>query len=174
MRKHLAFAAAFLSASACWAVAKEVSVDMHQISAGGIGDKTGSILVSEGADGLTLKVSVAGVPAGEHGFHVHEKGACGPGEKNGKVEAGIAAGGHFDPQDTETHMGPEGAGHKGDLPKLEAGASGIEETVTAPRLKLADVQGRTLVIHAGGDTYSDKPEMGGGNGRIVCGVIPKG
>jgi Cu-Zn family superoxide dismutase len=45
--------------------------------------------------------------------------------------------------------------------------------VPAPRLKLSDIQGRALVIHEGGDNYSDTPENGGGKGRIACGVIPK-
>ena len=173
MTRHLAIAAAILAASAALALAEDVSVDMHKISADGVGDKAGTVTVSDGEGGLTLKVSVTGVPAGEHGFHVHQNGACGPGEKDGKMQAGIAAGGHLDPQDTETHKGPEGDGHKGDLPKLQSTADGIAMTVTAPRLTLADVRGRSLMIHEGGDTYSDKPEMGGGKGRIVCGVIPK-
>jgi Cu-Zn family superoxide dismutase len=173
MRTHLAFAAAFLAASASWALAEEVSVEMHKITAEGVGDKVGTVTHSDGEGGLTLKVAVTGVPAGEHGFHVHQKADCGPGEKDGKMAAGIAAGGHFDPQDTKSHKGPEGDGHEGDLPKLQSTAHGIDTTVTAPRLKLADVLGHSLMIHEGGDTYSDKPEMGGGKGRIVCGVIPK-
>ena len=50
---------------------------------------------------------------------------------------------------------------------------GINQTVPAPRLKLSDVQGRALVIHEGGDNYSDNPENGGGKGRVACGVVPK-
>jgi Cu-Zn family superoxide dismutase len=58
---------------------------------------------------------------------------------------------------------------------LNANAKGdVKQTVTAPRLKLSDVQGRSLIIHEGGDTYSDTRESGGGKGRIACGVIPKG
>ena len=34
--------------------------------------------------------------------------------------------------------------------------------------------GRALMIHAGGDNYTDNPENGGGTGRIACGVVPKG
>lgn len=30
-----------------------------------------------------------------------------------------------------------------------------------------------LMIHKGGDTYSDIPENGGGKGRVACGLIPK-
>jgi Cu-Zn family superoxide dismutase len=44
--------------------------------------------------------------------------------------------------------------------------------VIAPNLKLADVKGRAIMIHAGGDNYSDQPApLGGGGARIACGVI---
>jgi superoxide dismutase, Cu-Zn family len=62
---------------------------------------------------------------------------------------------------------------RGDLPLLNATDNGINQTVTVARLKLVDVQGRALVIHEGGDTYSDNPENGGGKGRVACGVVPK-
>jgi superoxide dismutase, Cu-Zn family len=74
----------------------------------------------------------------------------------------------------KSHKGPKGGGHKGDLPVLNASEKGISQTVTAPQLKLADVRGRALMIHEGGDTYTDTPENGGGAGRIGCGVVPKG
>lgn len=41
----------------------------------------------------------------------------------------------------------------------------------ATRLRLADLAGRALMIHAGGDNFSDQPEKNGGGGaRIACGV----
>jgi Cu-Zn family superoxide dismutase len=44
--------------------------------------------------------------------------------------------------------------------------------VIARRLKLADVKGRAIMIHAGGDNYSDQPApLGGGGARIACGVV---
>jgi Cu-Zn family superoxide dismutase len=44
--------------------------------------------------------------------------------------------------------------------------------VLAPRLNLDDMSGRSLMIHAGGDNYSDDPELlGGGGGRMACGVV---
>jgi Cu-Zn family superoxide dismutase len=71
-------------------------------------------------------------------------------------------------------MGPEGHGHMGDLPLLKANADGkVSETVVAPRLKsLDEVKGRALMVHVGGDNYSDKPKpLGGGGARFACGVI---
>jgi Cu-Zn family superoxide dismutase len=44
--------------------------------------------------------------------------------------------------------------------------------VLAPQLTVKDVRGRSLMIHAGGDNYSDQPELLGESGtRSACGVI---
>ena len=43
--------------------------------------------------------------------------------------------------------------------------------VVAPHLKVSDVKGHSIMIHAGGDNYSDQPApVGGGGARIACGV----
>jgi Cu-Zn family superoxide dismutase len=170
--RHAATLAALLVASTGLALAQQVTVDMNRISASGVGEKIGTVTVSEGKGGVSFKVSVKGLPAAQRGFHVHEKGDCGPAMKDGKMEAGIAAGEHYDPEGHKSHKGPKGKGHKGDLPLLKGNAAGVEQTVMAPRLKLADVKGRSLVIHEGGDNYTDQPENGGGKGRVACGVIP--
>ena len=64
-------------------------------------------------------------------------------------------------------------GHLGDLPALTVGADGTASTaVTAQRLKMSDVKDRSLMIHAGGDNYSDMPAaLGGGGARIACGLV---
>jgi Cu-Zn family superoxide dismutase len=84
-----------------------------------------------------------------------------------------AAGGHYDPAATNVHGTPWGDGHLGDLPPLYVEANGaVNQAVLAPRLKLSDLQGRALMIHAGGDNHSDHPAaLGGGGARVVCGVI---
>ena len=155
------------------ALAQQVTVDINKVSAAGVGEKIGTVTISEDNKGTTFKVAVSSVPAGQHGFHVHEKGDCGTATKNGKPEAAGAAGPYFDPEGKKTHRGPQGAGHKGDLPVLTANATGINVAVVAPKLKLADVLGRSLVIHEAGDNYTDNPENGGSKGRIACGVVPK-
>jgi len=39
-------------------------------------------------------------------------------------------------------------------------------------LKVIDIKGRSLMIHAGGDNYSDMPvSLGGGGARVACGVV---
>ena len=89
------------------------------------------------------------------------------------MAAAEAAGGHFDPEATGVHAGPEGDGHEGDLPVLPVGDDGMGMAeLTAPGLTVADARGKALMIHAGGDNYSDQPlPDGGGGDRIVCGVV---
>lgn len=159
----------------CAANAAELTVEMNKVTPQGVGEKLGTAKISDKpGGGLEIEVNMTGILAGEHGFHLHAKGDCGPENKDGKPQAGLAAGPHFDPAATKTHRGPMGAGHKGDLPFLTATDEGIKMVVTAPHLAISDVEGRALVIHAGGDNYTDHPENGGGKGRIACGVVPKG
>ena len=169
----LAGAAAVMCAATV-AIAQQMTVDINKVSESGVGEKIGTVTVTGGKQGVSFKVAVTGVGLGQHGFHVHEKGDCKAAAKDGKMEAAGAAGTHYDPEAKKSHKGPTSAGHKGDLPVLKSDAKGINQTVTAPRLKLEDVSGRALVIHEGGDNYTDQPENGGGKGRIACGVVPKG
>ena len=170
---RIAITASAIVLSASCAVAANPSVEIKAITAEGVGKTLGTATLSNSADGLAIKLDVSGIADGEHGFHVHEKGDCSPSEKDGKMAAGNAAGGHFDPKASKSHKGPDGGGHEGDLPKVTAKGGKIEETVTVKDLKLSDVAGRSLMIHEGGDNYSDQPENGGGKGRIACGVITK-
>jgi superoxide dismutase, Cu-Zn family len=155
--------------------APELEATMRKVSENGTGAEIGTVTVTEGGGGAVFATDLHDLPPGEHGFHVHEKGDCGPGPNDaGLVVAGGAAGGHRDPEGTKQHLGPEGHGHLGDLPVLTVGADGTaKEELTAPRIKdLGAVRGRALMIHAGGDNYADEPEpLGGGGARIACGVI---
>ncbi len=88
---------------------------------------------------------------------------------------GLAAGGHYDPDNTGVHKGPYGNGHLGDLPALFVDQSGrANHPVLAPRVLIKDLKGRALIIHAGGTNYSDRPQkLGGGGARIACGIVPR-
>jgi superoxide dismutase, Cu-Zn family len=160
-------------AMSSFALAAGVTVTMNEIDEKGVGKALGSIKFDDGKDGLVIKTELKDLPPGEHGFHVHEGGDCGPKEKDGKMTAGMAAGGHLDPAKTGKHEGPKGHGHLGDLPPLVVDKNGVaKEELTAPHLKVADLAGHAVVIHEGGDNFSDQPKpLGGGGGRIACGVV---
>jgi len=155
------------------ASAEQIVVQMNLISDQGVGASIGTVTLTDTPQGLKLAPALSGLMPGNHGFHIHENPECATGVKDGKPTPGLAAGGHYDPASAGKHEGPVGKGHLGDLPVLTVGADGkATETVVAPRLKTGDVKGRSLMIHAGGDNYADVPEkLGGGGGRIACGVI---
>jgi Cu-Zn family superoxide dismutase len=156
------------------ASAATATAPINSISATGIGESLGTATFMDTAQGLVITPKLSGLPPGEHGFHIHEKGDCGPGMNQGKPAAGFAAAGHYDPVHTKKHLGPlSTAGHRGDLPVLEVDSKGdATEAVTAPHLTVAEIRGRSIMIHSGGDNYSDTPKaLGGGGVRLACGVI---
>lgn len=148
------------------------TIAVNAVSAQGIGAKIGTISFQDSAQGLIISPKLSELPSGFHGFHIHEKGSCAPAEKDGKIGAALAAGSHFNPQQAKGHGTPN-EGHLGDLPVLNVDSTGVANTaVVAPRLKLVDIQGLSIMVHAGGDNYSDHPKpLGGGGDRIACGVI---
>jgi len=150
----------------------EIVVTMNLVNDQGVGQSIGTVTITEGPGGLVFTPKLTGLLPGSHGFHVHQNPDCATASKDGKPVPGLAAGGHYDPAGTAKHLGPQGAGHLGDLPALIVGADGKATTaVVAPRLKMSDMKGRSLMIHAGGDNYSDQPApLGGGGARVACGV----
>ncbi|NNM81142.1 MAG: superoxide dismutase family protein [Burkholderiales bacterium] len=167
--KKIAFALLFLGMSA--AHAEKTVIDMHLVDAKGVGKMIGHIQAEDSPYGLLLTPDLSDLTPGIHGFHVHQNPDCGSREMEGKMVPGLAAGGHYDPSHAEHHEGPYASGHLGDLPALTVDAEGHAKlAVLAPRLKVSDLKGRSLMIHAGGDNYSDKPALGGGGPRMACGV----
>ncbi|GAB3052090.1 superoxide dismutase family protein [Acinetobacter apis] len=147
-------------------------VAVYAVSAQGVGEKIGTVTLEDTPRGLQLSTDLKKIPAGPHGFHIHEFASCESTAKNGQVGPALAAGSHLNTNHAEHHGTPL-SGHLGDLPYLTANQAGyVKETSIAPRLKLADVKGHAIVVHAGGDNYSDTPSpLGGGGGRLACGVI---
>ena len=132
---------------------------------------------SEGVKDVTILLSVRNLPAGKHGVHVHEVGACTP--------TCAAAGSHLD-------LGPFGNNapvtanhpyHSGDLINVRVGADGTglmahatsRVALSDGNLSLFDADGSALVIHALPDTYCADPSDPNcaGGGRIACGVIQR-
>lgn len=167
-------AAALLALTAGPALAAKITIAVNAIDSSGIGPTLGTIEATDSKQGLVLKPKLSGLPPGPHGIHLHQNGDCAAKEQDGKPVAGLAAGGHFDPQATSKHRGPwRDDGHQGDLPALAVNADGTTtDPLIAPHLKTADLKGRAIIIHAGADNYADEPKpLGGGGPRIACGVV---
>ncbi len=157
------------------AQAASVHADLALATLGAPGAAVGTVTLKDGPKGAILKIDLHGLPPGAHGFHIHDKGSCDPGpDKTGKIVPAGAAGGHFDPAATGKHEGPDGMGHMGDLPLITVDAAGgAKASLLAPRItSVKDLTGHALMLHAGGDNYSDTPApLGGGGARLACGVI---
>ncbi len=168
--KILTFLLFLISASTVFA---DIAVPMNSVSEQGVGASAGEVTISESKYGLVFSPSLQGLTTGTHGFHLHQNASCEPKEKDGKMIAAGSAGGHYDPGATNIHGAPWGEGHLGDLPPLYVEADGSStQPVLAPRLKLSDLNGRALIVHAGGDNHSDHPAaLGGGGARVFCGII---
>lgn len=124
----------------------------------------GYIDAKDTSDGLLLTPHFSQLPPGLHGMHIHENPSCG--------HQAADAGSHWDPKMSQKHEGPYKPGHLGDLPALFVDTHGNAALpVLAPDLTVKDLHGHSLMIHAGGDDYSDTPQLGGGGARIACGVI---
>lgn len=148
--------------------ASSIVIPMQLVSADGKGQSIGTVTAVAAKCGVKFTPNLHGLPPGVHGYHVHINPNC--------ADNGMAAGGHLDPAHTDAHQGPYAdKGHLGDLPLLIVDKDGTATLPTlAPRLTLDMIKNHSLMIHAGGDNYSDKPEkLGGGGARIACGVIPK-
>lgn len=145
----------------------DITVPMNFTAEKGIGPSAGTITISENNHGLLFTPNLKGLKPEIHGFHIHMNPSC--------DQKGMAAGGHFDPQNTGKHLGPyNDSGHLGDLPAVTVNADGTATLpVLAPRLMhLADIKNHALMVHEGGDNYSDTPaKLGGGGARMVCGLI---
>lgn len=176
MHRATCLAALIAFTAAAPAFAARVTVPMALATAEGKGAEVGTVTLSDTPKGVSIKLALHGLPAGEHGFHVHQNGSCDPATAtDGKVTPAGGAGGHMDPAKSGMHMGPMAEGHMGDLPKVTVGADGTAKgSLAAPRIKtVAELKGHALMLHAGGDNYSDQPApLGGGGARMACGIVP--
>jgi superoxide dismutase, Cu-Zn family len=135
------------------------------------GGDVGTAEMTQTPAGVLIKLSVKGLPPGDHAFHVHAVGKCEP--------PFDSAGGHFNPA-TKKHglMAADGP-HAGDMPNLHIPAGGelvvevLNSNITLEKGKpnsVFDTDGSALVIHAGVDDYKTDP-TGNAGGRIGCGVV---
>ena len=60
------------------AIAQQLTVDLNRIPDSGVGDKIGTVVVSEGNGGVSFKVAVTGVPRASAGFTSTRKATAAP------------------------------------------------------------------------------------------------
>ena len=136
---------------------KQALVPIHRITADGAGARVGTLALRQHADGLMAIPLLQDLQPGPHAMHVHENATCGAADTDGGMQAGGAAGGHFDPDGTGRYAGPYAKGARGDLPNLLVEDNGSATIpVLAPRVQLSDVRGRSLMIHAGAGRYGPR------------------
>ena len=155
-------------------LAQAQTVDLFFAGPNGAEQAAGTVSITQTPYGALLTPDLKGLPAGTHGFHLHDKPSCDATVTDGKPTPAGAAGGHWNPAKTAAHKGPyDATGHKGDLPAIYVGADGTATyPVLAPRLKAEEFKGHALMVHVGGDNHSDHPEkLGGGGARMACGVV---
>ena len=135
------------------------------------GKEVGTAEISPLPTGVLVRLTLKGVPAGEHAFHVHAVGKCEP--------PFTTAGGHFNPDNKKHGLMAADGHHAGDMPNLHIPADGtlavevVNASVTLDKGKpnsLHKTDGTALVIHAGKDDYKTDP-TGDAGGRIACGVV---
>jgi superoxide dismutase, Cu-Zn family len=135
------------------------------------GKEVGSVNLTQTPHGVLINLSVKGLAAGEHAFHVHAVGKCEP--------PFTSAGGHFNPTNKKHGMLAAEGYHAGDMPNLHIPQSGdltvevVNASITLEKGKpnsVFDADGSAIVIHAGSDDYKTDP-TGDAGGRIACGVI---
>ncbi|HEX2256767.1 MAG TPA: superoxide dismutase family protein [Afifellaceae bacterium] len=135
------------------------------------GQDVGTVELHQTPNGVHIIANLTNLPAGEHGFHIHETGAC-----EGDF---TSAGGHYNPGGAEHGYLAEGGPHAGDMPNIhvaEGGSLTIEVVNDRVSLEegaegtLRDDDGSAIVVHANPDDYESQPSGDAGN-RIACGVI---
>lgn len=138
------------------------------------GKKLGKVTLQETPAGVLVSADVKGLPAGDHGFHFHQKGLC---DTAAKFET---SGGHFAGGDRQHGYMAANGPHGGDMPNQHVGADGLLKTqilntgvsLSPGPKSVFDADGTALVIHAGADDYASQPS-GNAGGRIACAVISK-
>jgi Cu-Zn family superoxide dismutase len=128
----------------------------------------GTVHLQELSDGsVEVTADLTGVPAGVHGFHIHEKGDCG--------DNGNAAGGHYNAGGTALGAPEAMPHHAGDWGNVTADADGRVHAMFTTRsitvgAGATSAVGHAIILHGNPDDLTTQPS-GNAGPRIACGVV---
>lgn len=135
----------------------------------GSGNRIGSVVASQGRDGVLFELQATGLPPGAHGVHVHGVGSC------DDVGSYTASGGHVGKGHGTHGLLHPGGPHRGDLPNIHVSDAGdvvVEFYSSLISLaELNDDDGAALIIHAERDDHQTQP-IGRAGARIACAAFP--
>jgi Cu-Zn family superoxide dismutase len=131
------------------------------------GAAIGTVRMFSEPTGIMLRINASGIPAGQHGVHLHSVGKC-------EAPKFTSAGPHWNPTEKKHgHRNPAGY-HMGDLGTLGVGADGkLVVALLVPEATLdgiRDADGTALVLHAKADDEVTDPSGNSGD-RIACAVL---
>lgn len=131
----------------------------------------GEVIFTQRGKDVTIKATFTELPAGEHGFHIHKAGDL-------RGEGCKLACDHFHDGPPCNHGGAPGKDsqerHTGDLGNISMRAAPY--TYTLKGLKVEDLWGRSIIVHADKDDLGlgeeeDSLTTGHSGKRIACAVI---
>merc|ERR1719206_733342 len=127
-------------------------VELHEAQGSGV---TGRLMVEQNSHGkIRIVGTVHGLEPGTHGFHVHEHGSIG----NDCMDAG----GHFNPYNTEDHVGDIGTIFTPENGPTDVDV--VDDVITLGDNGFHYIAGLSIVIHG-------SKELGQGKPRVACGII---
>lgn len=120
-------------------------------------------------DAVVVRAELMGLPPKNEacgkaifGFHIHKGTEC----SGNNTDAFSKAEGHYNP---ENCMHPY---HAGDMPPLFAVGGRAISTFLTDRFTVAEVLGRTVIVHGSPDDFTTQPSGNAGE-KIACGIIVK-
>jgi superoxide dismutase, Cu-Zn family len=151
--------------------AAQAPAPIHVNLQDGKGQSVGHAMISPAKEGVSIAVSLKGLPPGQHAIHVHAVAKC-------DAPGFTSAGPHFNPATKQHGLENPNGHHAGDMPNITVGADGtLEKTITNTAVTLAAGPnslfangGTALVIHAKADDLKSDPAGNAGD-RIACGTI---
>lgn len=127
----------------------------------------GTVRFYQMRSGVLIATEVSGLPYANgvcrnpvYGFHIHSGGRC-----EGNMNDPFA--------DTMSHYNPEDCAHPfhaGDMPPLFGNHGYAFSVFVTDRFSLAEVIGKTVIIHGSPDDFTTQPSGNSGE-KLACGVI---